>query len=361
MELGAGPAPATWQHPRIVSVMDAWQRDFPCVPEPFAVLARHHGYEVEALLHDLHEAQTHRVLGRIGGVFAPNTVGASTLAAVAVPPEDIARAAAIVNRHPEVNHNYEREHAFNLWFVAAADHAARLREVLDTIGEELGVPVHDFPLEAEYHIDLGFSLQDGSRAPHRIRPQPRGALSTDQRRLMTLLGQGLALVEHPYADWAYRLGWTEAGVLAQLRHWQTTGVLRRFGCIVRHHELGYTANAMCVWQVPPDARDALGERLAAQPGVNLCYGRPSRGEAWPYNLFCMVHGKDREAVRAQVTRLAGAAGLADYPHACLFSRRRFKQTGAMYGWQAAPEAQRAPLPVSSSWHPEPRQPDGAPS
>ena len=222
MELGAGPAPATWQHPRIVSVMDAWQRDFPCVPEPFAVLARHHGYEVEALLHDLHEAQTHRVLGRIGGVFAPNTVGASTLAAVAVPPEDIARAAAIVNRHPEVNHNYEREHAFNLWFVAAADHAARLREVLDTIGEELGVPVHDFPLEAEYHIDLGFSLQDGSRAPHRIRPQPRGALSTDQRRLMTLLGQGLALVEHPYADWAHRLGWTEAGVLAQLR-WEQAG------------------------------------------------------------------------------------------------------------------------------------------
>ena len=120
-------------------------------------------------------------------------------------------------------------------------------------------------------------------------------------------------------------------VIDQLADWVDRGVLRRLGLIVRHHEFGYTANAMCVWQVPPALRDAKGEALAAQHGVNLCYARPARGSHWPYNLFCMVHGKDRTEVSLRVAELNQAAGLEQLPHAVLFSTRRFKQSGALYG------------------------------
>ena len=312
-------------------LLDAWQRDLPLEPRPFARMAAAHGLDEAALLALLQQALDQKLLSRVGGIFAPNTVGASTLAAVSVPPDQIEAAAALINRYPEVNHNYLREHPYNLWFVVAATDRAGVQGVLDEIGIALGQTVLDLPLEAEYHVDLGFSLQDGSKVAHRPAPAALTHITPGQRMLMAALGHGLALAPQPYAAVARSIGWSEQQVIDQLADWVDRGVLRRLGLIVRHHEFGYTANAMCVWQVPPELRDAKGVALAAQHGVNLCYGRPARGSHWPYNLFCMVHGKDRTEVSLRVTELNQAAGLEHMPHAVLFSTRRFKQSGALYG------------------------------
>jgi DNA-binding Lrp family transcriptional regulator len=116
------------------------------------------------------------------------------------------------------------------------------------------------------------------------------------------------------------------------------GIIRRFGAVVRHHELGFTANAMTVWDVPDDEADALGAAVAAYPFVTLCYRRPRRLPAWPYNLFCMIHGRDRITVLNQVGVLSRESGLGRFRHAVLFSRLRFKQRGARYIHQPALEA-----------------------
>ncbi len=312
-------------------LLDAWQRDFPLESRPFARMAAAHGLDEAALLALLQQALDQKLLSRVGGIFAPNTVGASTLAAVTVPPGQIEAAAALINRYPEVNHNYLREHHYNLWFVVATLDRTGLQRVLAEIGQALGQTVLDLPLEAEYHVDLGFSLHDGSKVAHRPAPAALLHISPEQRQLMAALGHGLPLVLQPYAAVAQSMGWSEQQVLDQLTEWLDSGVLRRLGLIVRHHEFGYTANAMCVWQVPAGQRDAKGEALAAQHGVNLCYARPARGSHWPYNLFCMVHGKDRSEVSLRVAELNQAAGLQQMPHAVLFSTRRFKQSGALYG------------------------------
>jgi len=96
---------------------------------------------------------------------------------------------------------------------------------------------------------------------------------------------------------------------------------------VRHHELGFDANAMTVFNLPDALVDGCGEALARQPGVTLAYRR-ERAADWPYNLYCMVHGRDREAVRDVLNRVIPHSGLADHPRLVLFSRQRFKQTGA---------------------------------
>jgi hypothetical protein len=90
---------------------------------------------------------------------AANTVGVSTLAAAAVPPEQLESVAALVNGYTEVNHNYEREHRLNLWFVATAPDLAHLTAVLDEIAARTGYEVLSFPLVEDYHIDLGFELR----------------------------------------------------------------------------------------------------------------------------------------------------------------------------------------------------------
>lgn len=129
-------------------------------------------------------------------------------------------------------------------------------------------------------------------------------------------------------------------MLHTLQHWIDSGTLRRLGAIVRHHELGFDANAMTVFDVPAAQVDACGERLAREPGVTLAYRRtPAPG--WPYTLYCMVHGRDRAAVLEVMERVTATSGLAPYPRQTLFSRQRFKQTGPRR-FRALPSAALAP-------------------
>ena len=145
--------------------------------------------------------------------------------------------------------------------------------------------------------------------------------------LQLLLQAGLPLVERPYAQWADELGGDEDGVTERIGQWLAEGRLKRFGVVVRHHELGFSANAMTVFDVPDHLVDACGEALAQQPGVTLAYRRERAGP-WPYNLYCMVHGTDRTLVQGVIDRVVAAAGLAGHRRTVLFSTRRFKQTGA---------------------------------
>jgi DNA-binding Lrp family transcriptional regulator len=140
-------------------LLNEFQQGLPLVPEPFAEIARRLGVYETTVLETLRRLQTEGVVSRVGAVFQPNRVGASTLAAMAVPEDELENVAAIVNGFDEVNHNYEREHRFNLWFVVAADDEDRLQEVLAEIEQRCGYPVLDLPLLEDFHIDLGFDLQ----------------------------------------------------------------------------------------------------------------------------------------------------------------------------------------------------------
>jgi DNA-binding Lrp family transcriptional regulator len=175
-------------------------------------------------------------------------------------------------------------------------------------------------------------------------------LTLFQRRLLAAVQDGLPLVTAPYAALAAQLAASEAQVLAALRELRAQGVIKRFGVVVRHHELGYHANAMVVWDLPDAEVGAIGRRLGAEPLVRLSYRRPRRLPEWPYNLFTMVHGRNRDAVLAEVERLAAHHGLAQVPRAVLFSTRRFKQRGARY---ATPDAVWQP---GCAERPEPRSP-----
>ncbi len=156
-------------------------------------------------------------------------------------------------------------------------------------------------------------------------------LTAADRRLLAALEDGLPLVPRPYAEIGRRCGLDEAAVLARLRAMIAGGVIRRFGLVVDHRALGYGANAMVVFDVPEPRLRAAAARLSALPYVTLCYRRPRRPPFWPYNLFCMIHGKERARVQALVAEAAETAGIADLPRAVLFSRRRFKQRGPRYG------------------------------
>jgi DNA-binding Lrp family transcriptional regulator len=151
----------------------------------------------------------------------------------------------------------------------------------------------------------------------------------DHRVLAASLG-GLPLTEAPYATLAAELRVEEEDVLESLARLETAGVLKRFGLVVHHRELGFRANGMCVFDVPDERVAAAAAALRALPYVTLCYRRLRRPPQWPYNLFCMIHGTDRAEVEAQCAEARAAAGLDHVPSAILFSQRRFKQCAGRY-------------------------------
>jgi siroheme decarboxylase len=148
--------------------------------------------------------------------------------------------------------------------------------------------------------------------------------------LVRAIQDGLPLVSDPYARLADALGIGEAEVIRRLERLLESGDIRRLGVVVRHRELGYTANAMVVWDVPDERVSELGRLLGRQSCVTLCYRRPRRHGRWPYNLFCMIHGRSRDGVLRHLDRLVETCGLGDIRHEVLFSLRRFKQRGARY-------------------------------
>jgi DNA-binding Lrp family transcriptional regulator len=160
-------------------------------------------------------------------------------------------------------------------------------------------------------------------------------LTLKDRSLIAAIQDGLPLVKNPYAEIGRKLGLSEAEVIESIKELTERGVIRRFGLVLSHRDLGYKANAMVVWDIPDDAVGEIGERLAALDYVTLCYRRPRHLPDWPYNLFCMIHGRDRATVEALADEAAVAAGAANCPRNVLFSTRQFKQRGARYAKCAA--------------------------
>ena len=140
-------------------LLNEFQQGLPLTPHPFADIARQLGVYETTVLETLERLQTEGVVSRVGAVFRPNRISASTLVAMAVPETDLQRVADIVSEFDEVNHNYEREHRFNLWFVVVAPDDAALGAVLERIEARSGYPLLDLPLENEFFIDLGFDLK----------------------------------------------------------------------------------------------------------------------------------------------------------------------------------------------------------
>ena len=316
-------------------LLDEHQRGFPICETPFAEIAKRLGCEAGEVLRRLAALRQRGVVSRVGPVFAPGRVGASTLAAMAVPPARLESVAERVNRYRAVNHNYEREHEFNLWFVLTAACVDELDETLADVRRCTGFDVLDLRLERAYHIDLGFPLW--RRPPAVIRTEATGTclpaatapLDALDRRLLGAVEDGFPLIARPYAAVAERTGLSEAQVMERIGRLLGDGVIKRMGVIVRHHELGYRSNAMVVFDAPDDRVDVLGRRLAQVAPVTLCYRRTRRPPVWPYNLYCMLHGRDRGEVTSWMEELFPDV-VGDLDRAVLFSRRRFRQRGARY-------------------------------
>jgi len=322
------------------ALIDGYQSDFPIRERPFAVVGEELGVsEAEALarVERLREAGVSR---RFGAVLNPPVIGSSALAAVEAPEERFDEIAKVVNGYRQVNHNYRREHDWNMWFVVTAGSRETRNAILDEIEERTGCGVLRLPMLTDFYIDLEFPVVNTDRfaregidetdvSPTRIGEDAAGNLSDLDARLLLAIQEGFPLTATPYRDVAEEINAPVDEVLDAIRRLLDSGCIKRIGCVVNHVVTGFDANCMVVWDVPDDELDARGTAVGALPSVTLCYHRPRRPDQdWPYNLFTMIHGRETDAVDAKVDELA--ADHLPYDHERLYSTETLKQTGARY-------------------------------
>ncbi|WP_246998120.1 Lrp/AsnC family transcriptional regulator [Halosolutus gelatinilyticus] len=323
------------------AIVDGYQSGFPIAERPFRRVGSELGIGESAALDRVRTLSERGIIRRFGAVLNPPVIGSSTLAAVRAPADRFDEVAAVVNEYRQVNHNYARDHEWNMWFVVTAGSRDRRDEILAEIEARTGCAVLNLPMLTDYYIDLEFpvvnadrfareSLEDGTDASAtRISEEAAGDLSTFEADLLLAIQDGFPLSKTPYADVADRLDAPVDDVLAGVERLRENGCIKRIGCVVNHVVTGFDSNCMVVWDVPDERLDAWGERVGCLPYVTLCYHRPRRPEHdWPYNLFTMIHGRDPDAVDAKIDELA-----ADYlpvEHDRLYSTATLKQTGARY-------------------------------
>ncbi|BAO45587.1 siroheme decarboxylase subunit beta [Thiolapillus brandeum] len=147
------------------------------------------------------------------------------------------------------------------------------------------------------------------------------------RAIIAATQAGLPLDTRPYAHVAEQVGSDEATVMARMQAMQASGIIRRIGAVPNHYVLGFRGNGMSVWEVPENRIQACGEMVGSLDFVSHAYHRPKHPPLWNYNLFAMVHGRDREEVMQKVEKIAALLGENDLGHEVLFSTRILKKTG----------------------------------
>ncbi|QHI68602.1 siroheme decarboxylase subunit beta [Tichowtungia aerotolerans] len=315
-------------------ILTQLQRGVELVSRPFQTLEIPEA-KVLALLH---EAQSDGLLRRFGGIFDARHLGyKSILCALDVPDELLEEKAAIISNHLGVTHCYERLPVGdgdypNLWFTLAMledefnSGFAKLRE-------ELGLELSQLPAIRRFKIDVVFDLaphgrdETGSGSPVPSDAVSCCGFSEREKVLVRAMDQQMPLVERPFSTVAEQIGESEEFVLTTLQAWKEQGVLRRIGAILYHREAGFKNNAMCVWPVPEDEILSAGQRVAARSEVTHCYQRP-RLDAFPFNLYAMIHTANQEETLELFKDISSACGLSGGE---LFaSGREFKKTSMQY-------------------------------
>ena len=328
-------------------LIDALHGGFPLQDRPFAQVGATLGLSEDEVISMLQRLLQQGVLTRFGPLFQIERAGGRfVLAAMEVPQDRFDAVAAQINALPEVAHNYRREHRLNMWFVVAAESHTEADHALTHIEALTGIPVLAFPKEREYFVELRLPLLPPYITPPSVVANavkqstptftPITPLTPCERRLMQATQAGLPITPEPYATLARQLDVSTSEILHTLSTLLATGVIRRIGAVPHHYRLGFTANGMSVWDVDDAQVDALGEAVGRLPGVSHCYRRPRYAAVWPYNLFAMLHGRNREEVQVQATQLRALLGTACRSHDMLFSSAVLKKTGLRLRPSASP-------------------------
>ena len=311
------------------------QWTFPLVTRPFDAIAKKFDTTPEIIKEKLNNLKEIGVLRQLSAIFDTRKLGyTSSLVAMEIEHDKLDYVASQINRHPGVSHNYERDHQFNLWFTLAVPPGADLNAELEKFNVLKGIKkVRMLPTLQLFKIGVKLDLVDDKK--HEIAPTEekkeikniKFEPTEQDKDFIRELQKDMEIIDEPFVQAANNLGITEDELFAKMKHYESVGVLRRFAAILRHRQVGFTANGMIVWKVPEGRITSVGETLGSFPQVSHCYERPTYDD-WPYNVFSMIHCKTHDEAHDVAKTIQNQINVDEYK--ILFSSREFKKTRVEY-------------------------------
>jgi len=309
------------------------QKRFPLVAKPFAVIAEELGTDEETIIRLITEEKNNKIIRQISPIFDTKRLGySSSLVSFKVKREDIGTAVEIINSHPGVSHNYEREHTFNIWFTLAVDPDSKLglKKTVEILAEEANaVEYIMLPTLKLFKISVKLNTTGKDAKKEKVvKPNKKSIeLTPLYYRVIALAQNDIPIVSEPFKATVDELGLSYDEFFTILNELKDAGVMRRFAGILNHRKAGFNANAMVVWDVDESKGEEIGKKAAEFSAVSHCYLRPKYPN-WPYNLFTMVHGKTTEETNGIIREMADE--IEHFSRRPLYSTREFKKVRIKY-------------------------------
>ncbi len=340
-------------------LLNLLQADVPLVPEPFAAIGKDLGIAEADVLERIGRLKADKIIRQISAIFDTRALGyASSLVAARVPAAKLEEAAAVINGHPGVSHNYRRNDAFNLWFTIAVPPDSRLglERTVERLGELAGAEsIRLLPTLRLFKIGVKLDMTgegdpaNQTEAPAYTDKERAESLKTpiteDEIRVIRVIQKDFPIVPRPYDGLAKAAGLSLDAFLDTARRFIERKQLRRVAAVLHHRAAGFKANAMGIWAVPPDRVEEVGAAMAGFAAVSHCYLRPTYPD-WPYNVFTMVHGRSVDECTAILESIARKTGIREMK--ALYSTREYKKvrvsyfTPETYAWE---EKLGSPVPA----------------
>jgi DNA-binding Lrp family transcriptional regulator len=336
------------------------QSEFPLAVRPFDELGQALGVSEDEIITRMRALKAGKIVRQVSAIFDTKSLGyKSSLVAMRVDPSRISEAARIINEHPGVTHNYERNHEYNLWFTIAVPPTSDLEAVVQRIHEmtnaETTRVMYTLRLfKIGVNLDMtGQRPADAQAAPEyheEDRERARDFTVSDlDKVVIRQLQEDLPIESRPFQALAERIGLDEEQLFGIAKSLQERGFMRRIAAILYHRRAGFRANGMGVWAVSEDDVVRIGEQMGTFQNVSHCYRRPTYPD-WPYNVFTMVHGQSTEQCEEVLRAISRTTGVTEY--ISLYSTREYKKvrllfyTDAFAQWEAKYMPQPETVPAT---------------
>jgi len=309
------------------------QKQFPLAPKPFAIIAKTLGSDEATIIELIKEEKAKKIIRQISPIFDTKSLGySSSLVSFKVRHEDIDRAVEVINAHPGVSHNYEREHTFNIWFTlaVASDSKLGLGQTVEILAKKAqAIDFIMLPTLKLFKIAVKLNTTGKDAKKEQVHKVKRKhiELTPLHHKVIALAQNDIPIVSEPFKEIVEQLDISYETFFSILNELQEAGVMRRFAAILNHRNAGFNANAMVVWDIDEKKGEEMGEIAAQFSAVSHCYLRPKYAN-WPYNLFTMVHGKTTKETNGIIKEMASE--IEHFSRRPLYSTREFKKVRIKY-------------------------------
>ena len=309
------------------------QKNFPLVQKPFEAIAKELDIKEDEVIDTIREQKNKKIIRQTSAIFDTKSLGYnSSLVAFEIDEDKIDDAVEIINAHPGVSHNYERNHKFNIWFTLACapDSKIGLDKTIEILAKLTNA--NDFivlPTLKLFKISVKLDTTGKESKKEKVKSKKfkeinLTPLHTD---IVRLLQNDIKIVSEPFKEIIDKLNIDYDTFFSKVQELQDSGMMRRFASILNHRRAGFNANAMVVWDIDENSGEKIGKTAASFSAVSHCYLRP-KYDNWTYNLFTMIHGKTKEDTQSVIDSIANEIEYKSYMP--LYSSREFKKVRIKY-------------------------------